>query len=277
MANWDDDDSGWQAPVAAVPAVAATTQWDGEDEDDGQGDSWDAQPAAGATSVKIVVPGERALTKQQAAKKKEAEEKEARLARETLAEKYKNDPEMAKLTKEQQKKAQEESDLGLAMDAFGGSGIKIVPREFKNEQLEKDNVDMAGGNLAAIQKELASLQTSNPLDNVPLKDVADYKAFGEKVTNMAAKAGNQKHLLAFLLAAIDKGTQRMKLEEVNEISRKMTAIVAAKQKSEKGPAKKGGAAASKKGQLSAGKGVAATGNASAFADEDYYDEDYAVC
>jgi len=276
MANWDDDDVGWQAPVAPVPAVGAS-QWEGEDEEEGQGDSWDAAPNATPAPVKITVPGERSLTKQQAAKKKEEEEKKARLAREALAEKYKNDPEMAKLSKEQQKKAQEESDLGLAMDAFGGNGIKIVPREFKNEQLEKDNVDMAGGSLLAIQKELATLQTSNPLDNVPLKDVADYRAFGEKVTNMAAKAGNQKNLLAFLLTAIDKGTQRMKLEEVNEISRKMKAIVEAKQKSEKGPPKKGAAAASKKGTLSAGKGVSATGNASAYADEDYYDEDYAVC
>jgi len=276
MANWDDEDVGWKAPVEAVPKVVATSQWEGEDEDDGQGDSWDA-PAAAPAAVKIVVPGERSLTKQQAAKKKEEEEKKARLEREALAEKHKNDPEMAKLTREQQKKAQEESDLGLAMDAFGGNGIKIVPREFKNEQLDKDNLDMAEANLVAIQKELASLQTSNPLDNVSLKDVADYKAFGEKVTNMAAKAGNQKYLLAFILAAIDKGTQRMKLEEVNEISRKMAAIVAAKQKSEKGPVKKGGATASKKGTLSAGKGVGAAGSASAFADEDYYDEDYAVC
>jgi hypothetical protein len=271
MSNWDDEDAGWQPPVAAVPAVAATTQWEGEDEEDAQGESWDAP--ASAPPVKLVVPGERALTKQQAAKKREEEEKKARLAREALAEKYKNDPEMAKLTKEQQKKAQEESDLGLAMDAFGGDGIKIVPREFKSDQLEKDNVDMAGGSL----KELASMQISNPLDNVPLRDVNDYKAFGEKVANMAGKAGNQKFILAFLLAAIDKGTQRMKLEEVNDISRKMTAIVTAKQKSEKGPAKKGSAAASKKGTLSAGKGVSATGSASAYADEDYYDEDYAVC
>lgn len=225
----------------------------------------------------MVVPGERSLTKQQAAKKRDEEEKKARLAREALAEKYKNDPDMAKLTKEQQKKAQEESDLGLAMDAFGGNGIQIIPREFKSEQLEKDNVDMAGGNLASIQKELSSMQISNPLDNVPLRDAADYKAFGEKVANMAGKAGNQKLLLAFLLATIDKSTPRMKLEELNEISRKVTALVAAKQKAEK-PVKKGATAASKKGTLSAGKGVAASGgSASAYADDDYYDEDYAVC
>jgi len=275
MANWDDDDVGWKAPVAAVPTVAATSQWDGEDEDEGQGDSWDA-PAAAQAPAKIIVPGERALTKQQAAKKKEEEEKKARLAREALAEKQKNDPEMAKLSKEQQKKAQEESDLGLAMDAFGGSGIKIVPREFKNEQLEKDNVDMAGGNIVTIQKELATLPPANPLDNVSLKDAADYKTFADKVTAMAAKSGNQKHLLAFLLAAVDRGTQKMKLEEMAELTRKMASIVAAKQKAEKGPPKKG-TTASKKGTLSAGKGVAAAGNASAYADEDYYDEDYAVC
>lgn len=273
--SWDDEDSGWQPPVAAVPTVAATSQWDGEDEDDdtAAGDAWDAP--AKVAPVKVVVPGERTLTKQQAAKKRDEEEKKARLAREALAEKYKNDPEMAKLTKEQQKKAQEESDLGLAMDAFGGNGINIVPREFKSEQLEKDNVDMAGGNLAAIQKELSSLQISNPLDNVPLRDAADYRAFGEKVANMAGKAGNQKLLLAFLLSAIDKSTTRMKLEELNEVSRKVTAIVEAKKKSEK-PVKKA-TAASKKGTLSAGKGSSTSGSASAYADDDYYDDDYAVC
>jgi len=277
MASWDDDDdAGWKAPVVTPAPVVAAAQWDGEDEEEGQGDSWDATPAAPAP-VKKVVPGERTLTKAQLIKKKEEEEKAARAAREALAEKHKNDPEMAKMTKEQQKKAQEESDLSLAFDAFGGNGISAVPREFKNEQLDKDNVDMAGGkDVTTIHGELATLKIANPLDGVPLNDTADFRAFGDKVVNMASKSGNQKHMVAFLLAAIEKGTARMKLEEVNELKTKITAIVAVKQKNEKGPAKKA-AASSKKGTLAAGKGNSASGSGSKYDDEDYYDEDFAVC
>ena len=157
------------------------------------------------------------------------------------------------------------------MDAFGGVGIDLAPREFKNDQLDKDNVDMAQHDVKKIQSELATLKSANPLDNVALNDVADYKAFGEKVATMAGKAGNQKNLLAFVLAVIEKSNTRLKLDEVNEIKTKVTALHAMKQKEQKGPTKKPSAASSKKGTLASGKGLAKGGY------EDYDDDDYAVC
>jgi hypothetical protein len=274
---WDDEDEdpGWgKTTIHQAPPVPAV--WEGEDQDeDGEGQTWDAddKPAGSAAAgASKVVPGPRALTKRQLLAKKEEEERKARAAREAAAEAHKDDPEWQKLTKEQQKKAEEAADLSLTVDAFGGSGVVTAEREFKSPQLDKDNVDMAGGDMTALKKELDNIKSPNPLDNVQLKTAQDYKNFAEKTTDMALKAGDQKLILEFLTAVIDRGTKRMKLDDVAALSTKLAAILALKQKAEK-PVKKPSASA-KKGSLSVGKAVA-TGTLN-YHDRDEYYDDFAV-
>jgi len=278
--SWeDDDDPNWKNKPTTfhepVAKLEAKPEWDGEDEDDGgaDGDSWDSEkPAKSEDAPKAVVQGERALTKRQLLAKKEAAEKEARAAKEKeLA--LLNDPEAQKKLKEKQKRDQEAAELGLTMDAFGGGGVQTSAREFKSDQLEKDNVDMVAGDVAKVRGELETLRLANPLDGVKLKEQADYKKLGDKVADMVLKGDQEKFVVDFLTTLIEKSTKRMKLDDVVALSRKVTAIQSEKQKAEK-PAKKPSAAA-KKGSLVSGKNALGAGTYN-WADQDEYYDDHAL-
>jgi len=273
--SWEDEeDPNWkEKPTTFHTPAVVNPLWDGEDKDDGgaDGDSWDSEkPPKSADSPKAVVPGARTLTRRQLINEKEAAEREARLAREKeLA--LLNDPEAQKKLKEKQKRDQEAAELGLTMDAFGGNGVQVSAREFKSDQLEKDNVDMAGGDASQLKKDFDSIRLANPLDGVKLKVQADYKSLGEKVADMVLKGEQEKLVVDFLTTLIERTTKRMKLDDVAALSRKLTAIQTEKQKAEK-PAKK---PAAKKGSLVSGKSALGSG-AYNWADEGEFYDDHAL-
>lgn len=246
--SWDDE----EVVTAAVASVGLTSNWDGEDQDEEPvlGEDWDAEPQKIET-VKVV-PGARAPTKAQTAKKKEADERKAREEGELERLRMKNDPKAAELSKEEIAKAQEAAELRLARDAFGGDDIDAPANaEFKNEQLDLDNVDIQG---SADSAKLADIKTDDPLQSIALNTEQDYIEFGDKVVTMAAKAGNnnKKFMLAFISSVLDKGTKGLKLDDANKLQTKIAGICAGKQKEEAGNKKKPGAA-SKKASLPGGK------------------------
>lgn len=254
--SWDDEE--WDGGGKDAAPVAAGN-WDDEDVDDEPiaGDDWDAEPTA-KDEVTKVVPGEKKLTKRQLLVQKEERDKAERLKMDELNERMKNDPNARGLNAEQIRKAQEASELSLAMDAFGGDDIEApVGGEFKNEQLDLDNVDIQG---AAMSVETLAIVKKDNLEEHELKNVADYKKFAEKVSRIVTKNGNTKMLLAFLEGSLEEVTKNMKLDDANLVKNKINTICALKQKTEAGKKKK----ANTKAAL--GGGSSKTGKSSGYDD-----------
>lgn len=253
--SWDDEDNDWDAGAATKDVGGdddgpLNDKWDGEDDDAGGdnllGDDWDAEPKKDEAPKPAV---KKALTKRQLIKKKEDEERMAALKR---AEKKKSGPEDAAAALAARKKAIDESNDQLCDDLFGGEGFEApAGGEFKNEQLETDNVDMIV--TSAMMKNL-QVKQEEPLELDPLKTMEDFKKFAVKVSAMAVKKSgtrNPKMLLEFVNTVMIECTKGLKLDDSTLIKKKITVICTQKQKDEKGKAKK---AASKKAQLSMGGG-----------------------
>lgn len=246
--SWEDDE--WDAPAKETTvADDLTDKWAGEDEDDDTllGDDWDADPeekkAAAASGAKPVV---KKLTKRQLIKKKEEEEREAARKAMAQAKISKDDPDAARKEAAAIKAAITKSNLGLVADCFGGDGYEAPENgEFQNDQLDQDNQDMNTDlDLSEIKK--IKVKTDEPLEDVVLKTIDDFKKFGERVGKLAGKdEKKQKHIVQFLLQALTESTKKMKLDEANLIKKHINVICSQKQKDEQGKKKKN----NKKAQL----------------------------
>jgi hypothetical protein len=263
--SWDDGDDDWDAPAADEDnsAPALTDKWDGEDEDDDclLGDDWDADPDEKKEADKKVVPGVKKLTKRQLAKKKEEEERQAALKRAEAARKANDPQEQARLAAERQA-AIAKSNLDMCKDLFGGDGYEAPPDgEFQSDQLDADNTDMIV-KMAAADIKAIKVERKDPLENVELQSLDDFKKFGTQVAKILSKATKQKHVVEALKVVLTEATKKMSLDEANEIKKLMNVTCTKKQKDEAGKKKKN----NKKAQLK-------MGNNDAFGDDDYgYDD-----
>lgn len=256
MADWDAGDD-WDAPKNGgddwdAPAAGGglTDKWDGEDEDEGTllGDDWDEDPAEKETETKVI-PGEKKLTKRQLAKKKEEEEIEAAKKRAEIRAKMSDPAEIAK-EKARVKRAIEASNQQLTADLFGGEGYEAPEGgEFVNEQLDQDNLDMQA-DIPIETLEKMKVKEEEPLDDVVLKTVEDYKKLGKRVAGIAAKDKKAKFLQEFLKACIDEATLGMKLDDCTVIKKHVNVLCNKKQKDEAGKKKK----ANTKKALNSGRG-----------------------
>jgi len=251
--SWDDEDADWDAGVKNdndndnSGGAPLTDKWAGEDASDDDtllGDDWDAEPEE---KKKPVAPVKKALTKRQIAKKREEEERQAAIKRREAAKASKGaDP----MDKAAIKKAIDDSNNMLCDDLFGGDGFEAPEGgEFKNEQLESDNLDMV---VDLKNLKLADVRKKEKLEDDPLKTKADFKKFAEKVSKMVNDKGekNQKYILEFLNTVINQTTSKMKLDDVNLAKKTLNVICTKKQKEESNKKKKG----NKKAQLTMSRG-----------------------
>lgn len=245
--SWEDDE--WDAPAKDVSVLDndLTDKWAGEDEDDEAllGDDWDADPEEKKAAT-AGVPVVKKLTKRQLIKKKEEEEREAARKAMQQAKISADDPDAARKEAAAIKAAITKSNLGLVADCFGGDGYEAPENgEFQNDQLDQDNQDMNTDlDLTAIKA--LKVKTDEPLEDVVLKTIDDYKKFGERVGKLAGKdEKKQKQIVQFALQVLTECTKKMKLDEANMIKKHLNVICSQKQKDEQGKKKKN----NKKAQL----------------------------
>lgn len=262
--SWDDEDE-WDKPSAAKDdGIVLNDKWDGEDEDDDTllGDDWDEEPKKDEEKKPAVAPVKKALTKRQLAKKKEEEERLAAIKRAET--RQTRDPDWEAKQAAARKRAIEESNARLCDDLFGGEGVEVPEGgEFKNEQLESDNVDMIVDHDAINALKNLKIKPEEKLEDTPLKTMDDYKKFAVKVSEMANKAGNQKMVLQFMTTLITDCSKNMKLDDCNAVKKAITVVCTQKQKEESNKKKKGGA---KKAQLTM------SSSKSAFDEDGDYDD-----
>lgn len=275
--SWDDDNAEWDAPakdekVDAVPVI--TDAWDGEDEDEDTllGDDWDAEPKTEEEKKAPVSTRPKALTKRQIGKKREEEERAAAEKRLAMQKEIEVDPDALNKQKEAEKRAIEQSNLGLVGDLFGGDGYEAPEGgEFQNDQLDADNSDMIGG-LTAKELSKMKVKTDEPLDDVELKTAEDFKKFAKRVSKLVTDAGKgskskERFLATFLKDLLTESMKPMKLDDCTDLKKQINVTCNQKAKDEQGKKKKAG---TKKAALSMGGGK---GKANSAYDDDGYGDD----
>jgi translation initiation factor 3 subunit J len=194
-------------------------KWAGEDEDD-VADNWDdseeeeEQPKKDE-KPKAVKP--KKLSKQKMKKKLEAE----RAAREKKAQAVraarKANPELAALSRLEERKLVEQADHELTESLFG-MGVSEVKKE--------------------VIKETVSVQDT--IDSIPIETAKEIEAFAKMIAEKVVKDANKKSdINKFLKIILEKTTKGMKLDVVNKTKQVITVICNDARKKEVGKKKKG--------------------------------------
>lgn len=237
MAAWDDEDyEAAETPAAVVSAGG--DRWSGEDEDeDGLKDNWDDDEEEKDTSnVPKTQPKKKKTLADKIKEKEEAKREEVLAKMAQAAAERELTPEEELEQKMRGQKMAEESDLELAMEAFG-STADVVP-----------GVKTIDNFVPKTKEEFAELSQMMVKKLSALEYKTDFNYFLETLVRDSC-AGREP-------------------EDIKKISNTLTLLANEKQKLNKDKNKgKKKAGATKKNTLATGKGVGKAG-------DDYYDDEY---
>lgn len=225
--SWDADNFELNEP--AKKSVALLDKWEGEDEDEDVKDNWDDDEEEGEQKEeeKKQPEGKLSQKKRINEKIKEKENKQKK-EQDELRKRLKETEESKELSPEElaaeklrQQQLQEEADLELAREAFGGSPVPAAVTSGVDSSSSKNSVSAVLG--------IDSLQPSSREDFATLE-----KMLTEKITQFEKSI----HYSNFLESLFRELCISLEVEDLKKINTSLSVLLNEKQKAEKAKGKK---------------------------------------